>query len=158
MNIYDYYDTDELGNLEYDLCGDEYLLLLRICFMYSTSVSFIICSSSVPELSSVHRDRGLVPLYVQKNYRNYSIQVSQIRHYRLTAQVQEAICKVTNSIFSWIDGWGHHNPEDLIFYRSDGSVFFSSTVHEGKCSLYVDENEDVSALISNEHWIQRNHN
>lgn len=158
MKIYDYYDTDELGNLEYDLCGDEYLLLLRICFMYSTSVSFIIRSSSVPELSSVHRDRGLVPLYVQKNYRKYSIQVSQIRHYRLTAQVQEAICKVTNCIFSWIDGWGHHNPEDLIFYRSDGSVFFSSAVHEGKCSLYVDENEDVSALISNEHWIQRNHN
>ena len=155
MKIYDYYDTDEQGNLEYDLCGDEYLLLLRTCFKYSSSISFLIRSASVAELSGVDNDKLSVPLHVEKNHCNYNIQVSQIRYYRLTAQVQEAICKVTDCIWGWIDGWGYHNPEDLIFYRPDGSVFFSSTVHEGKCSLYVNEDESVLELISNEHWIQR---
>ena len=44
-------------------------------------------------------------------------------------------------------GQGHKNPEDPIFYRADGSKFFLSVIHEGELELYVNDSEDISAIL-----------
>lgn len=45
-----------------------------------------------------------------------------------------------------------NKPEDLIFYREDGSVFFWSMLHEGLCIISCRENEDVKDVVSRRGW------
>ena len=48
---------------------------------------------------------------------------------------------------------GNGCPEDLSFYRPDKSVFMDSIAHEGECSIYPRENEDVGKLLSFDRWL-----
>lgn len=42
--------------------------------------------------------------------------------------------------------------QNLIFYRSDQSVFFLSETHEGYCFLYPNDNEDISDIVDKPGW------
>lgn len=51
---------------------------------------------------------------------------------------------------------GFKNPEDPVFYRDDGSVFFSSIIHDGKCFLFPTDSENISDIVSSDHWVHKN--
>ena len=60
-------------------------------------------------------------------------------------------------MFDWMD-WSKSddpNPEDLIFYRADWSLFFWSETHEGKGAIYERADEDVSAAIDHFGWREK---
>ena len=42
-----------------------------------------------------------------------------------------------------------------VYLSSDGSVFFSSVIHEGECTLHVRDDEDVSEIINNPLWLEK---
>ena len=43
-------------------------------------------------------------------------------------------------------------PEDPLFLRKDGSIFFESTIHEGECFLYP-QGEDISKVLVFGNWL-----
>lgn len=60
---------------------------------------------------------------------------------------------MAEGVFEWLYGWGFKNPDDPTFYRSDGSVFFVSEIHEGICAIMPREEEPVEELLREIPWI-----
>lgn len=153
MKKYVFYDTDISGNAEYDISGKEYQELINICCKYSTTISLRITGNSISAAKELSEYEIPVSQKVLDSYKHYSDK-SDIHHYRLCNKVQEILLNNYSSIFQWINGWGYNNPDDPIFFRKDGSVFFESTIHEGICILSPLENEDISSIIENKLWIE----
>lgn len=160
MRVYKFYDSDITGHNELDISGEQYQQFLQVCFQYCATVSVLITPDFDGNIDLWDIYRIPVLPNVQNTYCHYGVPSSkkpdwinrfEIRHYRLTAQMQKLIQSQTNSLFSWTYYYGYHNPDDLAFYRADGSIFFSSVVHEGECTLYLRENEDLSDILSQEH-------
>lgn len=161
MSVYKFFDTDVFGKEEYDISGKHYLMLLMTCFKYSATVSVIISPEYVDDIQEWEVYRIPITANVQKAYRHYGnvskekpnyIGEYEIRHYLLNDKLQRLIISHTDSIFKWICGWGNNNPNDLVFFRLDGSVFFSSVVHEGECTLFPTKDEDISDVLNQGFW------
>jgi hypothetical protein len=50
----------------------------------------------------------------------------------------EVLCEGVDGLFGWL---GPDEPEDLAFYRRDGSVFLESIAHEKDARLYLSQEE-----------------
>ncbi len=153
--VYYFFDTDSTGNEEYDIKGEEFSLLLNTCLKYSTVLSLYYEGHVTPikELEPYRISVNQELFKKHKRYGHYRLPEDAIIYYRVCEDVIEIMKKRCSNIFGWLYGWGYVNPMDPIFYRSDGSVFFTSLVHEGVIALNPKEDEDVSELTSNPLWI-----
>lgn len=146
--IYKFFDSDTSGTNELDICGNDYEKLIEMCCKYCAFFSLIITDpkslllEKLEEFQISHNDM------ISYNFEHYDKNSVIIQYYRVSSDLCNIILENTESIFSWINGWGYNNPEDPTFYREDGSVFFTSTIHEGECTLYL-RNEPI---FLNEHW------
>ena len=160
MKIYKFYDTDITGWEEYDIKGEDYKELMRICCKYSKTMSFTILDSDV--VSYIH-ELEVYATEKEENIHDVSIKYSfpgkknqpYVRYYRTCPELCNLLLTMSDSIFNLQCDCDFSNPDDPIFYRADGSVFFSSVIHEGEITLYPREDEDVSSIISKEHWIEK---
>lgn len=162
MGIYKFFDSDITGQAEFDLSGMQYQRFLQACFQYCTTVSVIVSLNCADRIASWEPYRIPVSPVVLRVYAHYGLPAEgstdqigacEIRHYMLTPQMKRMIQDHTTSLFRWTCAWGNDNPDDIAFYRSDGSVFFSSLIHEGECTLYLRGNEALGDILSQEHWI-----
>ena len=153
MAEYRFYDTDIIGFTEYDIAGKEYETLIGKCFAYCTSFSFYVRSTEAVVPGELEPYRLPLTPSIKAYYQHYG-DGGQIHHYRLSQYNRGSIHSVADSIFKWIDGWGYHNPEDPVFYRSDGSIFLASCIHEGCISLFPRAGEEVSDIITNPPWLR----
>lgn len=161
MYYYTFYDTNILEDCseENDIRGNDYRNLLKICFKYSSSFSFMIAGEGFRTIENnlpreleeyrIEAEDSVLNLYVR-----YKI-AKDVRCYIACPQTYELILGVNDSIFSWINGRGNKKPEDLAFFREDGSVFFHSVTHDGECSLYPRNNEDIGSVLSTGKWYLR---
>lgn len=159
MKYYVFYDTNVFGDCseELDITSENYKKLLMLCFKYSTSLSFMISGEgirtiveSLPKKLDEYRideDDNVLDVYMR-----YMDGYKDIRCYTACPETYDLVLGINDSLFKWINGRGNKKPEDLTFYRKDGSVFFSSVIHEGECFLYPRDNEDVSSVVSNGKW------
>ena len=163
MEKYIFYNTDLTGHEEYDISGEQYHALLEACFKYSDSFSIILSSSCKADLSKWENYRIPVEAYAKAVYSHYGdintgtgdkIRDYEIRQYTLCPELCHLISQHTDTLFSWICGWGFDNPDDPAFFREDGSVFFNSTIHEGECVLYLKANETLSRSLLDNKWIK----
>ena len=150
MYIYVDWDDDN-PSAELDIQGEQYERLIDICFHH--------CS-----YFSLNENRsGVMFDLPEKELEVWLEQLSSpIRKKHLffcSYEAKQYLLRKVNSLFSWIT-WGTHNrdikegilPEDLCFYRSDGSVFLWSETHEGICVICSKPEEDVSDIVSSEGW------
>lgn len=157
MNQFKFYDTDAAGLADYDIEGEEYDALLDMCFRYCSMISMRITSDSVALPAILDNYRIPLTKNVLGAYAHYYREMSpkmrrEVHLFRLSPVIFEAIRGITDSIFKWIHGWGYTNPEDPAFYRADGSIFFSSVIHEGECTLTPRCGESVESIILRGHW------
>lgn len=146
--MYAFSDYDDEKCLDLSVTGEEYAELINTCFRYSTHFSFnigFLC-------------RGGIPVDIPQPYKIYK----KLDHFAIcddiavlpcTETTREYLLNRTNDLFEWID-W-YNNPEDLTFYRQDGSMFFWSLIHEGECCLIDRPEEDVSAIVKNPYWYKK---
>ena len=154
--VYKFYYTDETGWDDYDIEGEEYRALIDICCQYCSIVSFDVSPKYVDAKYLMQIQKHLIKRdntyrVVVEDFGSYTTGRDR-RYYTVCAEMCELL-KKEKSIFSWF--WEENNPfhfENLTFYRHDETVFFDSITHEGECYLYVKETEDVSRIVSNEHW------
>ena len=149
--IYKFYDTDNTGTEEYEISGKEYKKLIEICCKYCTVLSLVVTNPNSNILKKLRKYEIKKSDNISFNYEHYSNLPVIVNYYTICSELREIILADTNNIFCWINGWGFTNPEDPTFYRNDGSVFFTSTIHEGECTLMI-KDENVSEIISNPHW------
>ncbi len=166
MRIYKFFDTDLSGIEEYDISGEHYLTLLTTCFKYCSTVAVIISPDCTADIELWEKYRIPLTDNVRKAYCHYGhisneapqkIGNYEIRHYQLNQYLNNMILSHTDSLFKWLCGWGYNNPNDLTFFRADGSIFFSSIVHEGVCTLFPNEYEDITDILNHGHWILMSH-
>ena len=157
MKIYNYFDYDsDHPEIEYDITGEDHRTFLEICFKYCTVVSFKFTDNDA--LERQHRN-DLEPFRIAPPDWVYNLAHDPLwnwsvdmHFYRLCPELLELLQTIADGLFQWLDGWGYCNPENPIFYREDGSIFFTSEVHDGKGILAPRDDEDVSRLLSIEKW------
>ncbi len=160
MKVFMFYDTDITGWEEYDITGDDYRELMSTCCKYGKTMAFTIMApdgiSYVNELEkfAVDKEANIKEVSIRYGYPGQKFQ-PYVRYYRVCPELCELLTSMTDSIFKLLFGGGQTNPEDPTFYRADGSVFFSSVIHEGEITLYPREDEDVSNIVSKPHWTEK---
>ena len=142
-----YYFLDHNDDECRDLCisGQDYALLIDTCFKHSAYLSFNIGFLR----------RNSIEVNIPEPYRIIEKQPTpamcdDIAILPCTEAVREYLLSTVNDLFEWIDRC--KNPEDLTFYRADGSIFFWSLIHEGVCCLIDRPDEDVSSVVDNPDW------
>lgn len=160
---YKFFDTDSYGNMEFDISGQDYIQLLEICFKYSSTMSMLIDKRRLAgdsRLLELEKHRLPLTDTVKGVYGHYpfsdmdsfdAMSPYEIRHYSLNPHTRPVISSITCSLFTWMCGWEFMNPTDPAFYRNDGSVFFSSIIHEGECTIMPKESEDIGMVLK-DHW------
>ena len=153
MRKYVFYDTDIEGNEEYDIRGASYELLMRTCCRYSSVLYLKYLAPNMQVYDKLKEFEIEKPQNIPDDPGVY-MPFCDKRYYRVCPELCDALLRTANGIFEWLDGWGFHNPDDPVFYRSDGTVFFASEIHEGVCVLAPKENEDVTEVLSSVEWVQ----
>lgn len=145
--MYRFLDHDDDNCLELSIEGKDYAKLIETCFEYSAYFSFNIgflrrngIESNIPK-----------PYKVYEQYRHLAI-CDDIAVIECSEAAKQYLLHNVNELFEWID-W-HKNPEDLTFYRHDGSIFFWSLIHEGVCCIVERDDEDVSGVVKNHGWVE----
>lgn len=162
MALYKFYDTDVTGTELYDISGARYRQLLEVCFRYCTSVAMCLYvdanvdllameSCSLPVTSRVRQQYTHYGRFTEDDYNHNH--TYRLVHYALEPEVKRFLLSHTDGIFKWTYAWENENPDDLSFFRPDGTAFFSSVVHEGECTLSPIEGEDVSDILHDPRWI-----
>ena len=166
MKKYIFRDTDYegLGFDEFDISGDDYIDLIKTCAKYSASFAFM-SSNGKPSFIPESLNNYKTPL-TDEQAQSFSycltpyIQLCKetgegeyVFAYRTNDESIEQLLKMSSDLYRWYWQSEQTCPENITFYRSDGSVFFTSITHEGICELTPREDEDVSNIVSKEHWI-----
>ena len=157
MIKYRFYDTDITGRENYDITGEHYKEVIQTCCKYCTELSLRIidpqtCFMIELEQYRISIDKNIVMAYTHY-YREFSIEYQkEVRFYKVTPALCELLLHISDSVFQWIFAYGYHNPEDPVFYRADGSIFFDCVIHEGYCTFMPRENEDISQILSRGNW------
>lgn len=154
MIKYLFFDTDISGKEERDISGKDYENLIQTCCQYCSFFSLIVTNKDCSLLKELATHEIPKSEKISFQFNHYGDDL-EIKYYRVSQQLCETILANTNTLFSWINGWNFANPEDPTFYRKDGSVFFTSTIHEGECSLMVKEDEDVSKITNDFRWVSK---
>lgn len=158
MIKYKFYDTDSTGKEDYDITGEDYKELIQTCCKYCTVLSLRItdpqtCFIKELEQYRIFMENDIAIAYMHY-YREFSIEYQKkVRFYRVTSALCELLLHISDSVFQWIFAYDYHNPEDPVFYRTDGSIFFDSVIHEGYCTLRPREDEDISRILSRGNWV-----
>ena len=170
MDKYVFYDADLSGFEEYDIQGEAYETLIRTCCQHS-SVLYLKYTwpespmAKVLEPFEIERPPEILedPWSGQAPPIEYlsDCSVEEIakltwykkRYYRVCPELCDLLLRTASGIFAWMNGRGFNNPEDPIFYRSDGTVFFDSEIHEGVCAITPRPDENVDALLQAVDWL-----
>lgn len=156
---YRFFDSDDSGTEERNIVGSELKNLYDICFKYCDYMSLVITRGDTKFSSELEQFRTTVPFipYILGSAGNklyFENNGKDIRFYKLVPELKELILKISEGIFGFVYSWGYHNPEDPHFYRSDGSIFLGSEIHEGELILMPRNGENISSIISNQYWIR----
>jgi|GEM_PF-434905 len=152
------YDED---NVESVFSGEDHRILIETCCRYSAylALSFWIDKEPLRALEVLAPFEISIPKTIPKDflpglsYEGITEKpLTYYKFYRVCPELPEVLTSITDSLFSWISAWGYNNPEDLYFYRADGSLFLQAIVHEGECMLSPEEGEDVALLLKKGNW------
>ena len=166
---------NENWDYDYDIQGESFRKLIEACGKYCEYVSFWywdrkadksqrysdfapfwvkapewgkrkfqLLDSILPE--NMKDQSILYDLYGADTYRR------RVCFYKVCPELLKTMLKISDKMFTWLDGSDCSNPEDPTFYRSDGSVFLDTVVHDSQCVLSPREGEDVKAILSAETW------
>ena len=152
------YDKDE----HFDIIGEDYRRLIRTCCRYSAYFSVIVWNDEISGAKELEKFRIPAPptiTYEQmRGYFDGVYSLDAVRYYKVTDELCELLLSMADAILEWLNGWGFQNPENPVFYREDGSVFFASVIHDGECMLdpREDEEDAVSAIVQCDGWVTNN--
>ncbi len=145
--MYYFLDWDEQTREELDIRGEDYDLLIDLCFRYCKTFSF-----RFPEKADLP---GRFPFKWSRVPDSPTLGPKDDLLFSETGPDSRAFFKTIGSFFEetqYDNGNWTWITENLCFYREDGSLFLWSITHEGVCVLNNREKEDVLSLCANRGW------
>lgn len=159
--MYKFYDSDEQGN-EVPFEGKDFENFLDMCFQYSDYFSFMYdsdpaCLKTAADdfFIRAFSSSGITRVVQVPNFLNNN-ENEIIYQCRLVPNVQLLFFKCCNASKKMIldfsrDLWAFCScngsmPEDLTFYRKDGTTFFASLIHEGESFLFPKDTEPLIGI------------
>ena len=122
MKEYVFYDTDMRGEADYDICGSDYEKLIDVCCQYGCTLSLMIANRHTKLVKHLEAFRMPQPQNIRNEYMRYSQNSDgsdlDIRYYHVCDELCSLLKASANSIFDWVYGQGHKNPEDPIVSSS----------------------------------------
>ena len=145
VEMYYFLDWNDEKNLELTISGLDYTELIDTCFKYSTHISFSLRFLRRGGIRFESPEPYAKPLKA-----SLSASCGDTVILPCSEKTRQYLLNRTDNLFKWMD-W-YKNPEDLTFYRADGSIFFWSLIHEGVCCLINRPDEDVSGVVGKPDW------
>ncbi len=145
--MYYFMDYDDITETDLTISGSDYIQLINVCFRYSTTLS--LCFPSLELANKFSKKTEMLCYTISENSdlnRKYKC------YFPCSDLMKELLLSNVNDLFDWVQHDGKGNPEDLTFYREDGSVFLWSETHEGICVLCNHMQENVSLIVSKNGW------
>ena len=148
--IHYFMDYDLYTYEDYDIQGDDYNQLMDLCFSYCDYFSLMFKSKDVKCSILPYK----VEIKTPDNIAGFmTSEYFERRFFKCNIESKDYMLSITNNLYSLANTDGKNNkPEDPIFYREDGTVFFWSMIHEGICVLSNRDNEDVANIVSKRGW------
>ncbi len=151
MHCYRFYDSDIKGNANYDIAGNEYIELIDFCCQNACVLSFSYPKESEKRFKQIKN-------FKIRTEESYSLQGYNNSYYKICLEVSGFLKNNSRSFFDWVcwkNGEFRTMAENLVFFRTDGTILLSSDTHNGKITLRP-RDEDVSKIVSNPLWIEEN--
>ena len=154
MRKFEFHDyCDENPQLELDIANEDYTELLKAALKYCShfSLDYPFEMPYRMEFNS-YEDSSIVTDATRQawDYFEIAAQYDVRKFYRYNSSAMLLLQQMARSIFSF--DYFKGVPENLTFYREDGSVFFTSISHEGECYLYIKNDESAEAILQNPFW------
>jgi len=153
MDRYVFYDTDIEGYEEYDIRGEAYEKLIRLCCQYG---AVLYLKFTHPDLSAYNSLKNF-EIPKPQNIPDDPAQIGPYcdkRYFTVCPELCDILLHIAGGIFEWMSGRDNlKNPDDPTFYRADGTVFFASEIHEGVCVLAPRTGEDAADVLDAIDWI-----
>lgn len=146
---YCFWDYDDASGRDLDISGEALETLIDTCFRYADT--FAVTYS----FRGYHAAHGMEGSIFQYCVAEKAVSSGRVRcSFKCCEETRRFLSDSYACLFGWY--WNETDrgslPEDLAFYRSDGSCFFASETHEGHCYLYPRGEEDVSSVLRSEGW------
>lgn len=145
--MYFFRDYDDLNEEDLFISDADYIALIRLCI--STCKYFTL--SYTNENIAKKINKFLSPIRI-RNIDDGNSRLTKLCIYECSDDAERFLTTYVNELFEWIEFEGYNNPEDIAFYREDGSIFFWSETHEGICAIIERDNEDVFNVIAKRGW------
>lgn len=150
--IYGYFERDYFNNDgSLPMTRAHYAVLLACCFRNASYFSLVAKSDPSPILQELSPWETAAP-------RIGTSQEDALSYFQVCDQTFVILSSRVQSLFDFDACLNHLYPEDLTFYRSDGSVFMDSIAHEGECTLYIQPGEDIADVLAFGNWLPLDEN
>ena len=126
-----------------DITGENYRMLINACFDYAPFFSSTIFEADIPELRP-YIWRVQVEEDCFKPGKHY-----KTVYYHCCQGSKDYLCQTPHSLFYWKGSW--LTPENLCFYRADGSILLRSIAHDQDCYVYL-QGEDINKFLPIAPW------
>ncbi len=154
----DYLEESEYPDGNYDISGEDYIDLIDTCFKYSSYFSFrrynhdIINWTPKPVLYPNTKDLCFVSIL-------FDGCIDLLDVFECNERTLRFLKNYTEGVFYWYNKNTPETPinmpEDLAFYRGDGSVLLFSMTHEGDVMLFLRDDENFSQNTKKPGWRER---
>ena len=146
MKQYTFFSRDFFNNSgDFPISEEHYSSLLQHCFRYGKFLSLIVCRDNSPIVEELEQWR--VPPFQTERLNQQDMR----RFYVACAQVQKIISSY--NLLDYDEMLRENYPEDLVFVRADGSIFFECIVHEGEYHFYPRDEENIADVLKFGHWM-----
>lgn len=144
--------------------GRAYIDLLNTCFQYGRYFSLSAPAIFEKTLYPTYADVPALKPFLHFEYSTlrdvyygtlYTPWPTLIRVYHCCEETKKILLSTCKTLFSWLAHGPNHMPEDLTFFREDGSVFMEQMSHERECALFPHENENIDAVLRTGAWSKK---
>lgn len=146
---YTFFTRDYFSNSgDYDFSREHYVELLEYCFRNCGifSLQFMFENDLTKKLRKWEIEN---PGFAFQN----ETRPLNRHYYCADHSTHDFLLNITSSIFDFYASPQHPYPEDIVFYRKDGSILLDSVAHEGECSIYPYSVEEAMPIIRHGHWL-----
>lgn len=134
---YVFSDWDDKERKEYAIRGEDYQQLIAVCGGQAASFSLIFTERQLQRQDPVYQELFRLCLKKEPYYND-----TERCFFPCTAFTLDFLRREVTDLFDWLYTWGSDNPEDLAFYRADGTPIMQSSSLEGFCWLNPTEDEE----------------
>lgn len=166
MKKYVFFDWNDAGD-KLDITGEDYQRLITACARHSSYFSLLFLPEHLKDWNDpIHtalfatcfrQEDG--PYWTSSGVSEedeilYDEPIQTKCYFPCTEENIQYLKTKVEKLFDWVLWRGDDNPEDLQFYRKDGSLIFDSVIHEGFCLLHLlpEEESDFQSVVAQHGW------